>query len=121
MGKQKREIEYDCVARGMVRYLHIPARKARLLTNMIKGMTVREALNTLAVTPRPSAVPAIKRLLLSVVASVDRKAHPNTDDLIVSKIYADGGPMLKRTQAHAMGRAFRIRRRSCHVTLELGE
>ena len=116
---EDREQEY--VARGIVRYLHIPARKARFIADRIRGLTVREALNMLAVIPRPSAVPAIRRLLLSVVAGVDRKVYSDTDDLVISRIYVDGGPTLKRMQPHAMGRAFRIRRKSCHVTLELGE
>ena len=111
----------DMVATARGRFLGIPARKARLVADLIRGKTVREALNLLQVTPKPSAVPLIRQILISAVANVDRKKHANTDDLVVARIFVDGGPMLRRIQAHAMGRAFRIRKRTCHITIGLGE
>jgi len=121
MGKQAKETKGFNVASATLRYLHIPARKARLVADRIRGMSVREALNVLAVTPRPSAVPAIQRLIKAAVARVDRKKHADTDNLVISRVFVDGGPTTKRMQPHAMGRAFRIRKRSCHITIELGE
>jgi len=111
--------KYVATARG--RFIRIPPRKARLVADLIRGKTVWEALHILSVTPKPSAVPSIHRLLKSAVANVDRKEHADTDHLIVSKIYVDGGPTMKRIQPRAMGRAFRIRKRSCHITIELDE
>ena len=57
----------------------------------------------------------------AAVAGVDRKKHADTDNLVISRVFVDGGPTTKRMQPHAMGRAFRIRKRSCHITIELGE
>ncbi len=109
------------VSKAKARFLRIPPRKARLVADMIRGLRVREALEILEVTPKPSAVPAIKRLLNSAVSNVNRKEHPDTHNLIISRIFVDGGPTLKRIQPHAMGRAFRIRKRMCHITMELEE
>jgi large subunit ribosomal protein L22 len=119
MAKQAKNDE-NYVARATARYLGIPARKARYVADLIRGRTVREALNILSVTPRPSAVPMIHRLLLSAVSNVDRKLHSDTDNLVISRINVDVGPIMKRIQPHAMGRAFRIRRRMCHITIGLG-
>ena len=113
--------EEAVVAKAKARFLGIPARKARLVADLIRGKTVREALNLLHVTPKPSAVPLVRNLLLSAVSNVDRKKHANTDNLVVSKIFVDVGPMLRRIQAHAMGRAFRIRKRTCHISIALAE
>jgi len=111
----------DVVATAKARFLGIPARKAGLVANLIRGKTVRQALNLLQVTPKPSAVPLVRNLLLSAVSNVDRKQHANTDDLVVTRIFVDVGPMLRRIQPHAMGRAFRIRKRTCHMTIALSE
>jgi len=107
------------VSTAKARFLRIPPRKARYVADLIRGRTVREALDLLMLTPRPSAVPAIRKLLLSAVSNVDRKAHSDTDNLVVSDICVDGGPILKRIQPRAMGRAFRIRKRTCHITIGL--
>ncbi len=74
------------VAKAKARFLGIPARKARLVADLVRGKTVRQALNLLQVTPKPSAVPLVRNLLLSAVSNVDRKQHANTDDLVVSMI-----------------------------------
>jgi len=115
------EIMEKAVATAKGRFLGIPARKARLVVDLIRGKTVRQALNLLQVTPKPSAVPMVRQLLLSAVSNVDRKKHPSTDDLVITQIFADVAPTLRRMQAHAMGRAFRIRKRTCHITIALGE
>ncbi|MBN1903241.1 50S ribosomal protein L22 [Candidatus Sumerlaeota bacterium] len=120
MAKQVKTEEYY-VAKASARYIGIPARKARYVADLIRGKTVREALNLLTVTPRPSAVPMMRRLLLSAVSNVDRKQYSNTDNLVISRINVDVGPIMKRIQPHAMGRAFRIRKRMCHVSIGLGE
>lgn len=119
MAKQGKS-EENYVAKAKGRYLGIPARKARFVVDLIRGKTVRQALNLLMVTPRPSAIPMIRRLLLSAVSNVDRKLHSDTDNLVISRINVDVGPIMKRIQPHAMGRAFRIRKRMCHITIGLG-
>jgi large subunit ribosomal protein L22 len=120
MAKQAKSEEIY-VAKATSRYQGIPARKARFVADLIRGRTVREALNLLTVIPRPSAIPMIRNLLLSAVSNVDRKLHSDTDNLVISRINVDVGPIVKRIQPHAMGRAFRIRKRMCHITIGLGE
>lgn len=115
------ELKEKYVAVAKAKFLRIPPRKARLVADMIRGKTVREALNILAVTPKPSAIPAIRRLLKSAAANVDRHEHPDPEGLFVERILVDGGPTMKRIQPRAMGRAFRIRKRTCHLTVALGE
>lgn len=115
----KKPSDENIVAKGKGRFLRIPPRKARLVADMIRGLTVREAFDLLALTPRPSAVPAINRLLKSAVSNVDRKEAPDPDNLVIGEIYVNGGPTLKRIQPRAMGRAYRIRKRTCHVTIAL--
>jgi large subunit ribosomal protein L22 len=115
------KLETEAVAVAKARFLRIPPRKARYVADMIRGMTVREAIDLLMVTPKPSAIPAILRLLKSAVSNVDRKAHSDTDNLVISEIFVNAGPTLKRIQPRAMGRAFRIRKRTCHITIILGE
>ncbi len=107
------------VATAKARFLRIAPIKARYVADLIRGRTVRDALNLLAVTPKPSAIPEIQRLLISAVSNVNHKEHPNTDDLRLELVYVDGGPTAKRIQPHAMGRAFRIRKRTCHITIGL--
>ena len=115
----KKPSEKNVVAKAKARYLRIPPRKARMVADMIRGLTVREAFDLLALTPKPSAVPAINRLLKSAVSNVDRREVSDTDNLLIGTIMVDGGPTLKRIQPRAMGRAYRIRKRTCHVTIAL--
>jgi large subunit ribosomal protein L22 len=115
----KAEKGFVAVAKG--RFLRIPPRKARLVTDLIRGLTVREAKHLLAVTPKPSAVPAIRTLLMSAVSNVDHSQHSDADSLVIKKIYVDGGPTMKRIRPRAMGRAFSIRKRTCHIVICLSE
>ena len=109
------------VAKAKARFLRVPPRKARYVADMIRGMTVKEGLEQLAVIPRPSAVPAVKRLLKSAMSNVDPRLHLDEDNVLISAIRVDEGPTMKRIQPRAMGRAFRIRKRTCHIEIELTE
>jgi large subunit ribosomal protein L22 len=111
--------EKEPVGKARCRFANLPPRKARYLVDLIRGKTVDEAFAMLKFTHRPSAVPIVTRLLKAAVASVDKREHPETGELMIGKIYVDGGPMLKRMRAAPMGRAVRIRKRTCHIMMFL--
>src|SRR5687767_8079365 len=101
-----------------IKFLRISPRKVRLVADMVRGKNVEEALNILQFTPKSSAKPLAK-LVKSAVANADQKGGVNVDKLYVSKISADGGPVIKRFMPRAMGRATPILHRTSHVTVEL--
>jgi large subunit ribosomal protein L22 len=106
------------VARATARYQPVAARKARYVADLIRGQTVAEAQTTLSLVHRPSAVPIVRRLLQSAAANSQR---PDSEGLVVGRIWVDGGPMMKRWRPRAYGRAAMIRKRLCHITIELTE
>ena len=102
-----------------VRFVPAPARKARLVADLIRGLRVGQAMSVLKFTHRPSAVPVVERLLKCAIAGVNRSEHHDPDDLYVGRIRVDGAGMLKRWRPRAFGRAARIRKRLCHISMEL--
>jgi large subunit ribosomal protein L22 len=104
--------------KAMVRHLRISPRKVRLVADLIRGRNVEEALNILQFTPKSSSRPLAK-LVKSAVANADQKGGVDVDKLYISKIWADGGPTIKRFMPRAMGRATPIRHRTSYVTVEL--
>lgn len=71
-------------------------------------------------TPKNAAA-TVERVLKSAIANAEQRDDVNVDNLYISKATVDGGPMLKRFRAAPHGRAVRIRKRSCHITIELDE
>lgn len=98
------------------------ARKMRLVVDTIRGRGVDDALNILKFTKKEAAVP-LEKLLLSAIANWEVKAGGGADadnyDLFIKTIFADQGTMLKRFRPAPQGRAHRIRKHSCHVTIIL--
>jgi large subunit ribosomal protein L22 len=108
-------------AAARARFVRVPARKARLVLDQIRGRSVAEALATLAYAPR-AAARLIEKVLRSAVANAEHNHQMrNLDDLRVTRAVADGGPMLKRVQPRAMGRAFSIRHRTSHLTIVVSD
>ena len=104
-----------------LRYLGTSAQKARLVVDLIRGLPVERALGTLHLANKLVARD-IGRALDSAVANArQRKPEIDVDRLFVHTAFVDGGPTLKRVRPAPMGRAFRILRRMCHVTIGLGE
>lgn len=102
--------------RCQVRYVRMSASKARVVLDLIRGKTVREAAEILAFTERAAAEVVAKALNSAVAnAMVNDGQEPN--ELFVSACYADEGPTLKRWRPRARGRATRIRKRTCHITI----
>ena len=106
--------------RAQARWVHMSARKARLVLDNIRGRSVPEARTVLAFTQR-AAAREIDRVLASAVANAESAHGLDGDELIVVGAYADEGPTLKRWRARARGRVNRIRKRTCHITLIVGE
>ena len=94
------------------------ARKARLVTEHIRGRSVPEARTVLAFTQR-AAAREIEKVLSSAVANAEANHGLIGDELYVSAAVVDEGPTLKRWRARARGRVARIRKRTCHITIEL--
>jgi large subunit ribosomal protein L22 len=102
--------------RAVLRHSSISASKARQVLDLIRGEDVDRAAQILGATPRQAAV-AIGKVLASAVANAVHNDGLDAEDLYVSACYADEATTLKRWRPRARGRATRIRKRSCHVTV----
>jgi large subunit ribosomal protein L22 len=108
--------------RAQARWVHSSARKARLVTDLIRGRSVPEARTILAFSTRAVAKD-VEKVLRSAVANAESRPDRfwQGDDLVIVAAYADEGPTLKRWRARARGRVARIRKRTCHITIELAQ
>ena len=108
--------------RAQARWVHSSARKARLITDLIRGRSVPEARTILAFSNRAVAKD-VEKVLRSAVANAESRSdlHWAGDTLVVETAYADEGPTLKRWKPRARGRVNRIRKRTCHITIELAQ
>ena len=106
------------VVTARAKYVRSSARKARLVLDHIRGKEIAEARALLRHSPRGIARD-IERLLDSAVANAENNHELVGDDLLVKEIYADEGPTIKRFRARAQGRAYRIRKRTSHLTVAL--
>ena len=104
--------------RAQARWVRTSPRKARLVVDHIRGRTVPEARTVLAFTSR-AAAREVEKVLRSAVANAEANHGLIGDDLYVSTVVVDEGPTLKRWRARARGRVARIRKRTCHITVEL--
>ena len=103
-----------------LRHYRVAPRKARLVTDMIKGMDVSRAIDTLQVTQKKCA-PAVRKLVQSAVANADQRGDMDLDALYIARAYVDEGPTMRRFQPRAMGRATRINKRTSHITIVLDD
>lgn len=96
-------------------------RKMRLVVDLVRGMDANKALDVLHFTSKAAARP-LEKLLKSALANFEVKSGQRADqeNLFIKTIFVDGGRMLKRVQPAPQGRAHRVRKRSNHITLELG-
>ena len=103
---------------AVAKWVRMSPRKARLVVEHIRGRSVPEARTVLAFTQR-AAAHEIEKVLRSAVANAEANHDLVGDDLVVSAAYVDEGPVLKRWRARARGRAARIRKPTCHITIKL--
>ncbi len=103
-----------------LRFLRVAPRKVRLVADHVRGMKVGDALSLLRYTPQAAARPLAK-LLRSAVANAEQKGgRVDVDALYVNKLMVDGGPKLRRFMPRAMGRAYRVEKKTSHIYVELG-
>jgi large subunit ribosomal protein L22 len=113
--------EPDLTARAHARHLHVAPMKARRVVDLIRGMPAEQALAVLKFAPQSASEPVYK-VVASAVANARFTAERDSrrldiEDLVVSEAYVDEGPTQKRFRPRAQGRAFRIRKRTSHITV----
>lgn len=101
-----------------LRGARLSAQKARLVADQIRGKPVEDALNLLVFSSKKAAR-IIKKVVDSAIANAEHNEGADVDELVVSKIYVDEGTTLKRIKPRAKGRADRIFKRTCHITVEV--
>jgi len=106
--------------RAKLRYLRMSPRKARLVTDVVRGMSVNAALDQLTHIPNAAAWP-IAKLIRSAVANANENFGLEREDLFVSEIAADPGPTARRGRFGGRGRFKPILKRSCHISVALRE
>lgn len=105
-------------ATATAKYVRVSARKMRLVADMVRGKGVAEARTVLAFSTK-NAAQVVTKVLGSAMANAENNHDMTADELFISMILVNEGPTLKRIRPRAMGRAFRVRKRTCHVTVEL--
>ncbi len=105
---------------AIARYIRISSRKVKIVIDLIRGKSVREAAAILAYTPKAASEPVLK-LLNSAIANAENNLSLNRDDLYVAEVYANQGPTLHRFRPRARGSASRIRKRTSHITIILDQ
>ena len=100
--------------------VRLSAQKGRLVADQIRGKTVEHALNILQFSPKKAGV-IIRKVLESAIANAEHNAGADIDELKVTHICVEKGPVLKRFAARAKGRGVRIEKPSCHIFLTVGD
>ena len=98
----------------------VSAQKARLVADQVRGQKVDQALNTLAFSPKKAAH-LVKKVLESAIANAEHNDGADVDELRVSAIFVDEGMTMKRIKPRAKGRADRIFKRTCHITVKVSD
>ena len=106
--------------RAILRSVRLSAQKGRLVADMIRGQPVDKALNILAFTPKKGAA-ILKKVLESAIANAEHNDGADIDELKITRIYVEKGPVLKRFAARAKGRGVRVLKHSCHIHLTVGD
>lgn len=103
-------------ARAIARHVRVSPMKARRVVNLVRGLPAREALTVLQFAPQSASEPVYK-VLASAIANAENNERLDPDSLLVAEAYVDEGPTLKRFRPRAQGRAYRIRKRTSHITI----
>ena len=107
-------------ARATLRYARISPRKVKIVNDLIRNKPVGVAVGILRNTPK-AASELLLKLLNSAIANAENNHGMNVDNLYIAEIFANPGPILKRIMPRAQGRAFRINKRTSHITIVLKE
>lgn len=103
-----------------LRHARISPQKCRLVADQIRGMQVERALQTLTFSPKKAAT-LVKKVLESAIANAEHNEGADVDELKVSRIFVDEGPVMKRMHARAKGRGNRISKRTSHITVMVAD
>ena len=106
--------------KATAKYIRIAPRKLRIVMNLIRGKKVNEAFAILQFTPKVGSE-VVEKVLRSAVANAEHNNDMNADNLVVSSCYVDQGPTMKRIHPRSRGQAFKILKRSSHVTVCVSE
>ena len=107
-------------AKAQLNFLRISPRKVGIVCDLIRGKSVPQATAILMNTPKAASEPLLK-LLKSAVANAENNHQMDPEKLYVSATYANPGPIIKRMRPRAQGRAFRINKRTSHITIAVSE
>ena len=107
------------VAKAHAKYLRISPRKVKIVADLIRGKSLEQATAILLTTPKAASEPLLK--LLKSAANAENNNQMDPEKLYVSACYANPGPIIKRIMPRAQGRAYRINKRTSHVTLAVAE
>lgn len=107
-------------AKAIARHIRIAPRKIRIVVDLIRGKNVGEAFAILKFTPKVGA-DVVEKVLRSAVANAEHNFDMNVDKLYVSEVFVDEGATMKRIHPRSRGQAFKILKRSSHVTLVVKE
>ena len=106
----------DNAALAQVRYLRMTPMKCRRVIDIVRGMPVQQALDVLRFQPQAASEP-IAKVVASAAANAEHNKQLDPSTLVISSAYVDEGPTLKRFRPRAQGRAYRIRKRTSHITV----
>lgn len=107
-------------AKAVAKYIRIAPRKVRIVVDLIRGKSVGEAIAILKFTPKVGSE-VVEKVLKSAIANAEHNYDMNVDNLFVSEAFVDQGPTLKRIHPRSRGQAFKILKRSSHVTVAVKE
>ena len=107
-------------ARATLSNVRISPRKVQIVLDLIRNQSTEKALATLRLTPK-AASPILEKLLKSAIANADNNHSMNKDSLYVAECFVTPGPIMKRIMPRAQGRAYRILKRTSHITIVLKE
>ena len=107
-------------ARAQARYVRVTPMKARRVIDLIRGMRAADAQAVLAFAPQAASEP-VGKVLASAIANATNNHAMDARALVVSEAFVDEGPTMKRIRPRAQGRAYRIRKRSSHITVVVSD
>lgn len=118
--KRERNLTKDTRAKAKVSYARVSPTKAKIVLDTVKGKDVASAIGILAYTPRKGAR-VIEKVLKSAIANAENNLGLDASTLYIEECFANKGPTLKRIRPRAQGRAFRIEKKTSHITIILNE
>ena len=116
--KNEAQAEQKLTARATAKFVRVTPMKARRVIDLVRGKDASDALDILRFAPQSASEPVAK-VLASAIANAENNLDLDPRTLVVTTAYADEGPTLKRFRPRAQGRAFRVRKRTSHITVEV--